>query len=149
MKINDTKSCILKNKKARFNYEIVEKFESGVVLTGSEIKSIKKNKLQIHDSFIQIEKGEVWLFKCFIESTTDKSVYRKIKLLLHRREINKIFDRVKSKGYTMIPVSVYWKKNFIKMEIALAKGKHLYDKRAALKEKALKRDNKKLTRLTM
>ncbi len=134
-----------KNKKAYFDYFLDEKFEAGIVLQGSEVKSVKLGNINLKDSFCQIENGEAWLKNCQI-SPYEKGSYfnddprRNRKLLLSRREIDKIAGKVKNKGFTLIPTMVYFKDRYVKVEIALAKGKQTHDKRDSIKEKDLMRD---------
>ncbi|MBR2967734.1 MAG: SsrA-binding protein SmpB [Clostridia bacterium] len=135
---------IQQNKKAYFDYFIEETFEAGICLVGSEVKSIKLGKVNLKDSYCDIEKGEVFLKNCFVTSYEKGSYFNKDekrprKLLLHRYQINKLIGKVKEKGYTLIPTKIYFLDNHVKVEIALAKGKHNYDKRASIKEKEVKR----------
>lgn len=150
MSNNDTKApkaqkIIDKNKKAYFDYFLEETYEAGIVLEGSEVKSIKQGNVNLKDSFCQIEKGEAWLKNCFV-SPYEKGSYfnedprRNRKLLLSRREIDKIAGKIKTKGYTLIATKIYFAGRYVKIEIALAKGKQLHDKRDTLKERDLKRD---------
>lgn len=135
----------IENKKAFFNYEILEKIEAGIVLKGSEVKSLREGKGSIKESFAKIEKGEVFLHNFYIANYAaafDKeNTLRKKKLLLSKREIKRISRKVEEKGLTIIPVSVYFdKKGLAKVNIAVAKGKKLHDKRRTIKERELKRD---------
>ena len=135
---------IQQNKKAFFDYFIEETFEAGISLVGSEVKSIKLGKVNLKDSYCSLEKGELYLKNCFITSYEKGSVFNKDekrprKLLLHRYQINKLAGKVKEKGYTLIPTKIYFSGNYVKVEIALAKGKHTFDKRASLREKEVKR----------
>ncbi len=134
----------IENKKAFFNYELLEKLEAGIVLKGPEVKSLRSGKGSIKESFAKIEKGEVYLFNFYIanypNSLEKENPLRKKKLLLSRREIKRIRRKVEEKGLTIIPVSVYFdKKGLAKVQIAVAKGKKLYDKRRTIKERELKR----------
>jgi SsrA-binding protein len=138
---------ISKNKKAFHDYHILDKFEAGVVLEGSEVKSIREGRVNLKDSFIKSVKDELFLFNAHISfGATTHSFYRPNerrdrKLLLHRKEINKIMDKVAKAGMTVVPLKLYFSnKNIVKIEIALAKGKDKHDKREALKEKDQKRD---------
>lgn len=139
-----SEKLIQQNKKAFFDYFIEETYEAGISLAGSEVKSIKMGKVNLKDSYCSLEKGEIFLKNCFITSYEKGSYFNKDekrprKLLLHRYEINKLTGKIKEKGYTLIPTKIYFSGNFVKVQIALAKGKHTYDKRAAIKEKELKR----------
>ena len=133
------------NKKARFDYEIFEKYEAGIVLTGNEIKSIRKGSCNLKDSYVIVKNGEVFILGMHISnykegSITNQDETRTRKLLLNRSEINKLQGTVEIKGYTIVPVKLYFVNNRAKLEIAVAKGKHTYDKKEAIK----KRDNERL-----
>jgi SsrA-binding protein len=131
------------NRKARHDYEILEFFEVGIALLGSEVKSIKMGNANLKDSYADIENGEVWLYNFhispykFASEKFNHVPLRPKKLLLHKREIAKLIGKTKEKGFTLIPTKVYTKNGLIKVEIALAKGKKLYDKRRTLKEREL------------
>lgn len=136
---------LVKNRKATFNYEILDKLEAGIKLVGTEVKSVKQGNMQISESFVQIKNGEMFLIGSHIESNKTNSCWshqptRIRKLLLHKNEINKLASQVKTKGYTIIPLEVYTKNGYIKILIGLAKGKHSYDKRETLKQKVIKMD---------
>ncbi|MDE6274205.1 MAG: SsrA-binding protein SmpB [Clostridiales bacterium] len=133
------------NKSASFEYFIEEKFEAGIVLEGSEVKSLRAGKASLNESFCELSRGEVFLKNMHIAlydksgafSTRDSRKDRK--LLLHKREIAKIVGRVNEKGYTLVPLILYFKDAPIKMEIALCKGKHTYDKKRTIAERDVKR----------
>lgn len=132
------------NKKARYDYEIFEKYEAGIVLTGNEIKSIRKGSCNLKDSYVIIKNNEVFILGMHISNYKEGSITnldetRTRKLLLNRSEINKLQGKVEIKGYTIIPVKLYFVNNRAKLEIAVAKGKHTYDKKDAIK----KRDNER------
>ena len=134
-----------KNKKAFFDYEIEEKVEAGVVLVGSEVKSLRLGNAHLKDSFCFVDGGEMYLKNCFIAPYEKGSHFnpesrRDRKLLLHKKEIARLIGKMKAKGYTLVPLMIYFKKNLVKIEIGLAKGKKLHDKRASIKEKDLQRD---------
>ncbi len=134
-----------KNKKAYFDYFMEETFEAGIVLEGNEVKSVKMGNVNLKDSFCHIDKGEVFLKNCHITPYEKGSAFnaeprRNRKLLLSKREINKLIGKIKTKGYTLVPTQIYFSGRFVKVEIALAKGKQLHDKRDSLKEKDIKRD---------
>ena len=136
---------LVKNRKATFNYEILDKLEAGIKLVGTEVKSVKQGNMQISESFVQIKNGEIVLIGSHIDATKANSYRahqptRIRKLLLHKNEINKLASQVKTKGYTIIPLEVYTKNGYIKILIGLAKGKHSYDKRDVLKQKTIKID---------
>lgn len=141
---------LAKNRKALFNYEILDKLEAGIKLVGTEVNSVKHGNMQISESFVQVKNGEAFLIGSHIESNKTNSCWshqptRTRKLLLHKNEINKLTSQVKTKGYTIIPLEVYAKNGYIKILVGLAKGKHSYDKREVLKQKTIKIDvNKQL-----
>ena len=133
------------NPNANRNFHIEEKFEAGVVLSGSEVKSIKEGQLSIKESYAIIRKGEVFVINSYIPKYNNSSYFtheetRDRNLLLNKIEIRKLIGKTKIKGYTLVPIRVYSKKNLIKFEIGLGKGKKLYDKRVDLKKKDLKRE---------
>lgn len=136
---------IAENRKARHDYFIDETYEAGVALTGTEIKSIRSGKINLRDSYAQVKDGEMWLFNVHI-STYDQGGYithdplRPRKLLLHRKEINRLAGAVSEKGLALIPLRVYLKDNRAKVELALARGKKSYDKRDSIAERDAKRD---------
>lgn len=138
---------IAKNKKAYHDYEIIEKFEAGMVLSGSEIKGIRAKRVNLKDSFIKIVRNEAFLFNAHIGVlSTTHHYYRheergSRKLLLHRKQINKLQLAIEKEGHTVVPLQLYFnRKNYAKIQIAIARGKKLHDKRADLKEKDMKRD---------
>lgn len=132
------------NRKALHDYHIIETVEAGLALTGSEIKSIRLGRVTLGDAYVKPENGEMWLLNTHI-SRYDAASYmgheptRPRKLLLHRKQIREIAAKIKEKGYTLIPLRVYIKESYVKLEIALAKGKRQFDKREAISE----RDNKR------
>jgi SsrA-binding protein len=137
---------IAQNKKARHDYTIEEKFEAGLVLQGWEVKSLRAGRVQMTESYVMIKDGEVWWFGGQITPLLSASTHihpdpiRSRKLLLHQREIDKLIGAVERKGYTLVPLAMYWKKGMAKMEIGLAKGKKLHDKRAADKDRDWQRE---------
>lgn len=131
---------IATNRKARYEYFIEDTIEAGLVLTGTEVKSIRQGRLNIADSFASIDNGEVFLNNLHISPYEQGNIYnvdplRKRKLLLHKREIRKLFIETTQKGYTLVPLSVYIKDGLVKVQIATAKGKKLYDKREDIAKK--------------
>lgn len=135
---------IAQNRKAFYEYEIIDKFEAGIVLMGTEVKSAREGKVNLKGSHISVNNGEAWLEGCHISeysmATRDNhEPTRKRKLLLHKKEIRVLEQKVKEKGLTIIPLSMYFSHGKIKVEIALAKGKKLWDKRADIAEKDSKR----------
>ncbi|WP_409302629.1 SsrA-binding protein SmpB [Peribacillus sp. SCS-155] len=136
---------VAQNKKAYHDYFIEETFESGIVLQGTEIKSIRAGKINLRDSFAKIERGEVYLHNAHISPYEQGNRYnhdplRTRKLLLHRKQINKLIGETKEAGYTIVPLRVYLKNGFAKVLIGLGRGKKQYDKREDLKKKEAKRD---------
>jgi SsrA-binding protein len=137
---------ITKNRKARHEYHIEETFDAGLALMGSEIKSIRANRISLGDGFVQEREGELWLMNVHIATYDEASIFghadplRPRKLLLHKREIAEISSRIRERGYTAIPTMVYLQKGRAKVEIALAKGKKLYDKRDAIGKRDVERE---------
>jgi SsrA-binding protein len=137
---------IEKNKKAFFDYEIEEKFEAGIVLEGSEVKSIRAGNTNVKDAFCFIENGEIILKNFYIAPFEKGSAFnpeprRGRKLLLRKQEIRRLIGKIRVKGYSLIPLLVYFTKNFVKIELGLGKGKKLFDKRDSIKEKDLMRQS--------
>jgi SsrA-binding protein len=138
------RKIVASNRKAKYDYEILDTFEAGLVLTGSEIKSIRAGKVNLREGFIQEKEDELWLLNTHIASYEQAGVYghdplRPRKLLLHRREISRIFARVKEKGLTIVPTILYLSRGRAKVEIALARGRKQYDKRENLRERESQR----------
>lgn len=137
---------IANNKKARFDYFIHQTLEAGIALKGSEVKAARQNRVNIKDSFVRIIKGEAFLFGAhFSHLETTNSHFRHDerrtrKLLLKRKEINKLHGQVSQKGFSIVPLTAYFKRKNLKLQIALVSGKKLYDKRESLKQKTLKRE---------
>lgn len=136
---------LAQNRKALHDYEILEKFEAGLALRGTEVKSIRDGKIQLKDSYVEVRNEEAWLVGAHISpyshgNRENPDPERPRKLLLRRREIDKLFGRTQLKGQTVIPLSVFLRGSWIKVSIALAQGKKLYDKRAAEKEKTQRRE---------
>ncbi len=132
------------NKKANFNYFIESKIECGIELLGTEIKSIREGSCNIKDSYAYIRNNEVYVINMFIKKYKEASIFnvdetRKRKLLLHKKEIMKLKEKIEQQGYTLIPLKVYFVRNKVKVELGLCKGKKTYDKRESLKEKDIKR----------
>ncbi|MBK0348458.1 SsrA-binding protein SmpB [Aerococcaceae bacterium zg-ZJ1578] len=136
---------LAQNRKARHDYEIIDTFESGLVLTGTEIKSVRKGKMNLQDGYISIHQGEAWLKNAHISPYDHGNIFnhdplRDRKLLLHKSEILKLANEVKLSSMTIVPLKVYLVRGRAKLLIGLARGKNKYDKRHALKEKQAKRD---------
>ena len=144
---------ISNNRKARFNYFFEEFFEAGIVLKGSEVKSLREGKANISEAYATDEQGEIFLLNSHIPSYKESSYNnhdpkRNRKLLLNKREINKLIGRVNREGYTLIPTKLYFKKGKAKIEIAVAKGKREYDKRQVKKKKDWNREKARYFRKT-
>lgn len=138
------------NKKARHDYFIVEQLEAGLVLEGWEVKSLREKSIHLKESYVLIRDMQAWLLGAHIAPLATASTHkatdptRTRKLLLHKDEIAKLVGAVEQKGYTIIPLSMYWKKGVVKLGIAVAKGKHRHDRRASIKERDWKRDQQRL-----
>ena len=136
------------NRKARYDYEILDKYEAGIVLTGTEIKSIRKGNANLKDSYAVIKNGEIFLLNMHISEYKEGNIFnhdenRTRKLLLNKSEIKKINDKVSIKGLTLVPLSLYFKNGKAKIELAVARGKHTYDKKETIKQRDLDREMKK------
>lgn len=140
---------ISNNRKAFHDYFIEDKFEAGMVLEGWEVKAIREGRVQLKDSYVKIKDDALWLLGCHISPLISTSTHVKTdptrikKLLLHKREINKLIGKVEQRGYSLVAIDLHYKKGMVKAEIALAKGKKLYDKRATEKEKDAKNEEKR------
>ena len=139
------KKLIANNKKAYHDYFILEKYEAGIVLHGTEVKSLRMGKCSIKEAFIRVENGEMFIYGMYISPYEKGNIFNKDplrvkKLLLHRKEIDKIFGKMKEQGITVVPLQVYFSGSLVKVEIGLAKGKKLYDKRADIAKKDQKRE---------
>ena len=142
--MNEEKTVVT-NRKARHNYEIIDQIEAGLVLTGSEVKSLRSGRANIADSYARVVKGEIWVIGMHIstykEATTQNhDPLRDRKLLLHRNEIKKLTRRIEEKGFTLIPLRLYFRKNIAKLELGIARGKRQYDKKTAIAQKDAKRE---------
>ena len=139
------RKIVAQNKKARHDYHIEDTYEAGLVLHGTEVKSLREGRASLVDGFVDVDGGEVWLHNVHIPeyaqgSWTNHAARRKRKLLLNRAEIHKIERKIGDKGYTIVPLSLYFKDGRAKIEIALAKGKKEYDKRHSLAERQANRE---------
>ncbi len=144
----ESKKIVANNKKAFFDYFIDETYEAGISLAGTEVKSLRMGKGSIKEAFIRIEKGEVYLYGMHISPYEKGNIFNKNplrvrKLLMHKYEINKLLGRIKEKGYTLVPLNVYFKGSLVKVEVGLARGKKLYDKREAIAKKDQRREAEK------
>lgn len=146
----NTGGTIALNKKARFDFFIEERFEAGIALEGWEVKSLRAGKVQIRDSYILLKDNEAYLFGALITPLPTASTHiqpdpqRNRKLLLHRRELNKLIGAVERKGYTLIPTAMYWKGGHVKVEIGLALGKKEHDKRQTEKKRDWQREKQRI-----
>ena len=136
---------IAKNKKAYHDYHVLDEIEAGIVLLGTEVKAIREHRVNLKDSFARVQGGEVWLENCHIGAyehgnRENHAPRRRRKLLLHRREINKILGKAKQKGLTLVPLALYFKNGKAKVRLALARGKKTYDKREAKRKKIVERE---------
>ena len=143
--MNNSIKIISTNKKASFEYTLLDSFEAGISLKGSEVKAIRENKVNIKESYITIKKNEVYIIGMHIGEYSHSGYIthdplRNRKLLLHKSEINKIIKQIKDVGKTLIPTKIYFKNTNVKVKFCIAKGKKIWDKRSAKKEKDIKRD---------
>ena len=139
---------IANNKKARYDYFIEDSYEAGISLAGTEVKSLRMGKCSIKESFVRVENGEVYIYGMHIAPYEKGNIFNKDplrvrKLLLHKYEINKLAGKLKEKGLTLVPLQVYFKGSLVKVEIGLARGKKLYDKRQDIAKKDQKREAEK------
>ena len=141
----ESQKLIANNKKAYHDFFIDETYECGIALHGTEVKSMRMGKCSIKEAFVRIEDGEVFVYGMHVSPYEKGNIFNKDplrvkKLLLHKYEINKLLGKIKEKGYTLVPLQVYFKDGKVKVEIGLARGKKLYDKRADMAERSAKRD---------
>lgn len=144
----EAKKMIANNKKARHDYFIEETYEAGISLHGTEVKSLRMGKCSIKEAFVRVEKGEVYIYGMHISPYEKGNIFnrdplRVKKLLLHKYEINKMIGQMQQKGYTLVPLNVYFKGSLVKVEIGLAKGKKLYDKRQDIAKRDQQREAEK------
>ncbi len=144
-KEKDPRKVLAKNRKAFHEYEIITRFEAGIVLQGTEVKSARDNKVNLKESYARLNNNEIWLVDCHISPYSCGNIQnheplRPRKLLLHKKEIEKLADEITRGGLTVVPLSMYLKDGKVKVEIALAKGRKLYDKREKSRKKTLDRD---------
>ena len=137
----------VKNKKAYFDYFIDEEYECGIVLKGTEIKSIRKGSVDLKDTFARVKHGEIYVINMYIAKYDEGNRFnhderRERKLLLHKKEINKIFEKVKQEGKTLVPLKLYFKEDKVKILLGICTGKKLYDKRETIKERDLAREKR-------
>lgn len=135
-----TIKTIVSNRKARYEFEILDRVEAGIVLLGTEVKSVRAGQVSLQESYAQARNGELWLEGCTIQPYAHGNINnheptRARKLLLHRKELEKLVSRVEEKGLTLVPMSIYFKGSNLKVELGLARGKKIYDKRETTKER--------------
>ena len=136
---------ITKNKKAYHDYFVLETFEAGISLLGTEVKSVKQGKINLKDSYAKVKDGEIYLFNAHISHYKHGNIFnheptRTRKLLLHRNEIDRIIGKINEKGLTLVPLKVYLKKGLVKVELGLCKGKKTHDKREEIKRRDIERE---------
>ena len=136
---------VARNRRARHEYDLIEKVEAGIVLTGTEVKSLRTGKASLEEAYASVDRDEVWLYGCDIPEYLEANRMnhkpkRPRKLLLHRREIDKIAAKAGEKGLTLVPLQIYFKKGLAKVELCVARGRKTYDKREALKKQDAKRE---------
>ncbi len=145
----DKIKIISSNRKANFEYEILNKLEAGVVLTGTEVKALREGKVNLQDSYGRVKDGEVWMINAHINeykfgNINNHEPLRNRKLLLNKREIRKIKQQLQEKGLTLVPLKLYFKGSLVKVEIGIAKGKKLYDKRESVKKREVERNLRRI-----
>ena len=144
---------IAENKKARFDFAIEDTLEAGLALEGWEVKSLRAGRAQITESYVNLRDGEAWLFGALITPLNTASTHthpdptRTRKLLLHREELDRLVGSVERKGYTLVPLNLHWNKGRVKLDVGLAKGKKMVDKRATVKERQWKRQKERLLKI--
>ncbi|UCB57693.1 MAG: SsrA-binding protein SmpB [Candidatus Omnitrophota bacterium] len=146
-----SEKIVATNKAARRDYHILETYEAGIELKGTEVKSLRGAKANLKDAFARIDKGEVFLYNMHISpyafgNIANVDAKRQRRLLLHKSQIRKLFDKTRQKGFTLVPLKAYFKEGRVKIELALAKGKHLYDKRESIKRREADRETKRALR---
>lgn len=144
-------NTIATNRRARFEYHIEESYEAGLVLTGTEVKSLRSGRASLQEAFARVEAGEVWLYHLHIPPYAAGNIFnhdplRKRKLLLHKNEVRRLFGKAQQKGYTLVPLRLYFTRGRAKLELAVARGKRAYDKRAAIARREAEREMEKAVR---
>lgn len=139
------RQIVCTNRRARHEYDVLDEVDCGVVLTGSEVKSIRNNKISIEEAYARVDHGEVWLVDCDIAEYAQASIYnhartRKRKLLLKRREISKVIETADHDGLTLVPLSVFFQRGFVKIRLGICRGRKLHDKRQRLREQDARRE---------
>lgn len=148
---DDGVKVVCRNKRARHDYELSERYEAGIELTGSEVKSLRLGKANLTDAYARVADGEVWLINLHISpypfaTYNNHDPDRKRRLLMHKKEIRKLFGRTQERGLALIPLSIYFKDGWAKVDLALGKGKRSYDKRQTLKRKDAEREMERAIR---
>jgi SsrA-binding protein len=148
---DEREPLIAKNRRATFDYEIEERYEAGVVLSGSEVKSMRAGKVDLSDAYVAVERGEAWLKQMFVAPFEQASVFqhetrRTRKLLLHAREVEELHQSLARGGNTAVPLRLYFKKGRVKVEVGVGKGKKTYDKRNVIAERDAEREARAATR---
>ena len=143
--MKEAMKLVANNKKAYHDYFVDEKYETGLVLHGTEVKSLRMGQCSIKEAFVRIENGEVWIYGMHISPYEKGNIFNKDpmrpkKLLMHKSEINKLLGKIKEKGYTLVPLQVYFKDGRAKLEIGLCRGKKMYDKRADIAKRDIQRE---------
>ncbi len=143
--VSEPQKVVATNRKARHTYHIIETHQAGIALTGTEVKSLREGRANLQDSYAGIERGELYLMDCHISpyshgNYANHEPRRPRKLLMHKREIARLFGKVQAKGFTLIPLKIYFVRGKAKVDIALARGKKLYDKREDIKRRDLDRE---------
>lgn len=151
MSIENGRKIVATNRKARHEYEILERFEAGIVLKGPEVKSLREGKVGFQDAFARVERGEAWLHSLHISpyeqaNRFNEDPLRTRKLLLHRDEIRRLIGKVEEKGLTLVPIELYFKGGVAKVTLALARGRKLYDKREKLRKDDMEREARRAVR---
>jgi len=147
---SESSKTVAVNKKARFEYFIEEKLEAGLALEGWEVKALRAGKAQLTESYVLLKEGQAWLFGCHITPLPTASTHvhpdpiRTRKLLMHRREIDRLVGAVERRGYTLVPLKMYWNRGRAKLEVGLAKGKEQHDKRATEKDRDWQRQKSRI-----
>ncbi|MBZ0188909.1 MAG: SsrA-binding protein SmpB [Candidatus Obscuribacterales bacterium] len=146
-----TVKTVADNRRARHEYEVLESFETGIALVGTEVKSMRQGKANLQDSFARIENGEVWLYNCHISpydhgNRFNHDPVRKRRLLLNKREIQKLKSKIQEKGFTLIPLRLYFKANWVKVNLGICRGKRLYDKRQTIAKRETDRQIERLVK---
>ena len=144
----DGKKIVAVNRRARHEYDIVDTLEAGLMLTGTEIKSVRAGKVQLQDAYARIQDGEAWVHHMHIApyeqgNRFNVDAVRPRKLLLHRKEIDRLYGKGQERGLTLVPLAIYLRNGFAKLELAVAKGRKLYDKREAIADREAKRDQER------